>query len=80
MYVGTSSGSTKEVQFVGESSGSLINGNISLGSIVTLWYNDMMWRIVHIDEGNNEIVLAKLFVDYDIMFNSQYGKSIIQQF
>lgn len=74
MYVGTSSGGTKEVQFVGESSGSLINGNISLGSIVTLWYNDMLWRIVHIDEGNNEIVLAKLFVDYDIMFNSQYGK------
>ena len=74
MYVGTSSGSTKEVQFVGESSGSLINGNMSLGSIVTLWYTDILWRIVHIDEDNNEIVLAKLFVDYDIMFNSQYGK------
>ena len=59
MYVGTSSGSTKEVQFVGESSGSLINGNISLGSIVTLWYTDILWQIVHIDETNNEVVQAK---------------------
>lgn len=69
MYVGTSSGSTKEVQFVGESSGSLINGNISLGSVVTLWYTDMLWRIVHIDETNNEVVLAKHLVGYSRTFN-----------
>ena len=74
MYVGTSSGSTKEVQFVGESSGSIINGSISLGSIVTLWYTDILWRIVHIDETNNEVVLAKHFVDFEITFNDQYGK------
>ena len=77
MYVGTSSGGTKEVQFVGESSGSLINGNISLGSIVTLWYTDMLWRIVHIDETNNEVVLTSVFVDVETVFNN---KNVMQTY
>ena len=73
MYVGTGSEAIKEVQFVGstptpEPSNPLINGNVTLGNVVTLANSDVKWKIVHVDSENSEVVLCKEIVEEELTF------------
>ena len=74
MYVGTVSNGIKEIQF-GVVPHPVINGEIKLGNVITLTDVDTQWRIVHIDNENNEVILAKEQIDERNIFNSSFNVS-----
>ena len=70
MYIGTPSNGVQTVSFETSGTSLIVHGSVGLGNVVTLSDSDITWRIVHIDEDNDEMVLAKEILSSKYQFDS----------